>query len=86
MHRTYALAGSSDPVWGCGLSRTLRDVRLLRDRLLSDGDWLLTGERSLELVDSVASFAVEWGNQLIVTPSPTQPARITLGERRWVRE
>lgn len=33
-------AGSSDPVWGCGLSRTLRDVRLLRDRLLSDKDWL----------------------------------------------
>lgn len=32
-------AGSSDPVWGCGLSRTLRDVRLLRDRLLCDNDW-----------------------------------------------
>jgi len=32
-------AGTSDPVWGCGLSRTLRDVRLLRDRLLSDPDW-----------------------------------------------
>jgi 2-polyprenyl-6-methoxyphenol hydroxylase-like FAD-dependent oxidoreductase len=32
-------AGSSDPVWGCGLSRTLRDVRLLRDRLLGDPDW-----------------------------------------------
>lgn len=32
-------AGVSDPVWGCGLSRTLRDVRLLRDRLLSDPDW-----------------------------------------------
>lgn len=33
-------AGSSDPVWGCGLSRTLRDVRLLRDCLLSDTNWL----------------------------------------------
>jgi 2-polyprenyl-6-methoxyphenol hydroxylase-like FAD-dependent oxidoreductase len=32
-------AGSSDPVWGCGLSRSLRDVRLLRDRLLCDPDW-----------------------------------------------
>jgi len=32
-------AGASDPVWGCGLSRTLRDVRLLRDRLLGDPDW-----------------------------------------------
>ncbi len=32
-------AGASDPVWGNGLSRTLRDVRLLRDRLLSERDW-----------------------------------------------
>jgi menaquinone-9 beta-reductase len=32
-------AGTTDPVWGNGLSRTLRDVRLLRDRLLSDSDW-----------------------------------------------
>jgi len=32
-------AGSSDPVWGNGLSRTLRDVRLLRDRLLATSDW-----------------------------------------------
>jgi 2-polyprenyl-6-methoxyphenol hydroxylase-like FAD-dependent oxidoreductase len=32
-------ASASDPVWGCGLSRTLRDVRLLRDRLLGDPDW-----------------------------------------------
>jgi len=32
-------ASASDPVWGNGLSRTLRDVRLLRDRLLSDSDW-----------------------------------------------
>ena len=32
-------AGTTDPVWGNGLSRTLRDVRLLRDRLLNDPDW-----------------------------------------------
>jgi 2-polyprenyl-6-methoxyphenol hydroxylase-like FAD-dependent oxidoreductase len=32
-------AGSSDPVWGNGLARTLRDVRLLRDRLLETADW-----------------------------------------------
>jgi len=32
-------AGASDPVWGCGLSRTLRDVRLLRDRLLDNSNW-----------------------------------------------
>jgi 2-polyprenyl-6-methoxyphenol hydroxylase-like FAD-dependent oxidoreductase len=32
-------AGTSDPVWGNGLSRTLRDVRLLRDHLLAGDDW-----------------------------------------------
>jgi 2-polyprenyl-6-methoxyphenol hydroxylase-like FAD-dependent oxidoreductase len=32
-------AGASDPVWGNGLSRSLRDVRLLRDRLLETTDW-----------------------------------------------
>jgi 2-polyprenyl-6-methoxyphenol hydroxylase-like FAD-dependent oxidoreductase len=32
-------AGSSDPVWGNGLSRTLRDVRLLRDRMLENSNW-----------------------------------------------
>ena len=32
-------AGATDPAWGNGLSRTLRDVRLLRDRLLNDPNW-----------------------------------------------
>jgi 2-polyprenyl-6-methoxyphenol hydroxylase-like FAD-dependent oxidoreductase len=32
-------AGASDPSWGSGLSRTLRDVRLLRDSLSADTDW-----------------------------------------------
>jgi len=32
-------AANSDPVWGNGLSRTLREVRRLRDRLLEDEDW-----------------------------------------------
>jgi 2-polyprenyl-6-methoxyphenol hydroxylase-like FAD-dependent oxidoreductase len=32
-------AACSDPTWGCGLSLTLRDVRVLRDALLADDDW-----------------------------------------------
>jgi 2-polyprenyl-6-methoxyphenol hydroxylase-like FAD-dependent oxidoreductase len=32
-------AGATDPTWGEGLARTLRDVRLLRDRLWTDDDW-----------------------------------------------
>lgn len=33
-------ASTTDPVWGNGLARTLRDVRLLRDRLLNDSNWV----------------------------------------------
>jgi 2-polyprenyl-6-methoxyphenol hydroxylase-like FAD-dependent oxidoreductase len=32
-------AAASDPCWGCGLSLTLRDVRVLRDQLLATDDW-----------------------------------------------
>jgi 2-polyprenyl-6-methoxyphenol hydroxylase-like FAD-dependent oxidoreductase len=32
-------AACSDPVWGCGMSLTLRDVRTLRDALLASSDW-----------------------------------------------
>lgn len=32
-------AASNDPSWGQGLSITLRDVRVLRDRLLDTSDW-----------------------------------------------
>ncbi|MBI1728971.1 MAG: FAD-dependent monooxygenase [Candidatus Rokubacteria bacterium] len=32
-------AASSDPCWGCGLSLMFRDVRTLRDRLVSTEDW-----------------------------------------------
>lgn len=37
-------AAASDPVWGNGLSRTLRDVRLLRGRLLESGNWSKAAE------------------------------------------
>ena len=32
-------AGHSDPTWGQGLSLTMRDVRVLRDKLLETDDW-----------------------------------------------
>jgi 2-polyprenyl-6-methoxyphenol hydroxylase-like FAD-dependent oxidoreductase len=37
--------GVSDPVWGNGLSRTLRDVRLLRDRLLETSNWHIAAKQ-----------------------------------------
>jgi 2-polyprenyl-6-methoxyphenol hydroxylase-like FAD-dependent oxidoreductase len=36
-------AGHSDPAWGQGLSLTLRDARVLRDRLRETGDWDAAG-------------------------------------------
>jgi menaquinone-9 beta-reductase len=38
-------AATSDPCWGQGLSLTLRDARVLRDQLLSDGNWDSAGHR-----------------------------------------
>ena len=32
-------AATNDPCFGCGLSLTLRDVRVLRDALLDVEDW-----------------------------------------------
>ncbi|MGX8007836.1 hypothetical protein ACVDG8_001905 [Mesorhizobium sp. ORM8.1] len=37
-------AAATDPAWGRGLSRTLRDVRLLRDRFLEGADWRSAAE------------------------------------------
>ncbi len=36
-------AAASDPSWGQGLSLTLRDVRVLRDQLLTHKDWDVAG-------------------------------------------
>jgi len=44
-------AGASDPSWGSGLSRTLRDVRLLRDALIADQDWPHAAEAYAEQHD-----------------------------------
>lgn len=38
-------ASSSDPCYGCGLSLTLRDVRVLRDLLLTEKDWDLAAHQ-----------------------------------------
>ena len=37
-------AAATDPSWGCGLSLSLRDVRVLRDALASTSDWHAAGE------------------------------------------
>ncbi len=44
-------AAASDPAWGSGLSRTLRDVRLLRDALIGDEDWTRAADAYAEQHD-----------------------------------
>ena len=44
-------AGASDPTWGSGLGRTLRDVRLLRDALVADATWERAAEAYAEQHD-----------------------------------
>ncbi|HKW63578.1 MAG TPA: FAD-dependent monooxygenase [Candidatus Acidoferrum sp.] len=44
-------ASASDPSWGQGLGSTLRDVRLLRDLLLSTEDWGAAGHAYAEQHD-----------------------------------
>ncbi len=71
-------AGSSDPAWGNGLSRTLRDVRLLRDLLQEQTDWNLAAEafatahlafcRRLRLLEAMQA-------ELFTTPGPAGTAR-----------
>ncbi len=36
-------AGATDPTWGQGLSMTMRDVRVLAENLLTNGDWNSAG-------------------------------------------
>jgi 2-polyprenyl-6-methoxyphenol hydroxylase-like FAD-dependent oxidoreductase len=38
-------AGASDPTFGSGLALALRDVRLLRDELLANNDWIIGADR-----------------------------------------
>ncbi len=41
-------AAASDPCFGCGLSLTLRDVRVLRDQLTAAPDWCAAAEAYAE--------------------------------------
>ncbi len=38
-------AGQADPTFGCGMSLTMRDVRVLSDLLKEDADWRAAAER-----------------------------------------
>jgi len=71
-------AGASDPAWGNGLSRTLRDVRLLRDHLLADADWdrAVTAFAGAHQDFCRRLHAIEQAQaELFLTPGPAAAAR-----------
>jgi 2-polyprenyl-6-methoxyphenol hydroxylase-like FAD-dependent oxidoreductase len=70
-------AAASDPDFGCGLSLALRDVRVLRDRLLADPDWDRAAHAYAEEHDryyGAIHRLTSWMRPLLYDPSPTAAA------------
>lgn len=71
-------ASTTDPVWGNGLSRTLRDVRLLRDRLLNDSDWTSAADAYAEDHDDYyrrLRVAEQFNNAIFFAMGPDAESR-----------
>ena len=71
-------AASSDPSFGLGLSLTVRDVRVLRDQLLAQGDWEAAGHADAAEHDrhyGAIHQATEWFAQMFFEPGPEAAAR-----------
>jgi menaquinone-9 beta-reductase len=65
-------AASNDPSWGCGLSLTLRDVRVLADKLLASDDWSGAADGYAEEHDrhyGVIHRLTGWARALFYHPS-----------------
>ena len=65
-------AASNDPSWGCGLSLTLRDVRVLADKLLASDDWSGAAESYAEEHDrhyGVIHRLTGWARALFYHPT-----------------
>ena len=71
-------AATSDPSWGQGLSLTVRDVRVLRDKLLGSDDWDAAGHSYAEEHDkhfAAVHTTEDWFTQLFYEPGPEAGAR-----------
>jgi 2-polyprenyl-6-methoxyphenol hydroxylase-like FAD-dependent oxidoreductase len=70
-------AASNDPSFGCGLSLTLRDVRVLADKLLASADWLGAADAYAEEHDrhyNAIHRLTGWARRLFYDPSPAAAA------------
>jgi 2-polyprenyl-6-methoxyphenol hydroxylase-like FAD-dependent oxidoreductase len=71
-------AAASDPCFGCGLSLTLRDVRVLRDRLLAITDWDAAAHAYADEHDRYSGalrVIVRWMRELYYERGPAADAR-----------
>jgi 2-polyprenyl-6-methoxyphenol hydroxylase-like FAD-dependent oxidoreductase len=70
-------AATSDPAFGQGLSLTLRDVRVLRDLLLMNGDWDAAGRiyaREHDSYFAVIHKVIDWFRQIFIERGPEASA------------
>ncbi|MFP3566240.1 FAD-dependent oxidoreductase [Paraburkholderia sp. SIMBA_030] len=82
-------AAASDPSWGCGLSLTLRDVRVLRDCLLGTDDWQAAAHSYAQQHDRyyLALHRVEdWLTQLLYETGQMADARRARVLPHWANE
>lgn len=70
-------AATSDPIFGCGLSLSLRDVLALRDALLAEPNWAQAGERYADAHDRMFGSMhrlLGWVRPVIMEASPQAEA------------
>lgn len=66
-------AATSDPTWGQGLSLTLHDARILRDMLLSTGNWDAAGNAYAAAHDDYYArikTTLSWFTHVFLQPGP----------------
>jgi 2-polyprenyl-6-methoxyphenol hydroxylase-like FAD-dependent oxidoreductase len=71
-------AAANDPAWGQGLSLTVRDVRVLRDHLLSQENWEEAGHAYAEEHDrhyGVIHTVANWLSQMFFAIGPEAETR-----------
>ncbi len=81
-----AAAADPDPTWGQGMSVSLRDARVLRDHLLANDDWELSGQAyAAEHAQyyGVIHTAELWQTQLLLETGPEADARRERAFAAW---
>jgi 2-polyprenyl-6-methoxyphenol hydroxylase-like FAD-dependent oxidoreductase len=71
-------AACSDPVWGCGMSLTFRDARVLRDALVESSDWDAAIHRYADEHDRYYArlrTVEDWMTQVLFDVGPEADAR-----------